>query len=281
MNLLLAQASSPASDSGAQEFLANLSLGMVAGIALLFTLIRFALLKLASERAPNTPSSPRSIAEIFESLTVALVLVFLIIRPFFVQAFFIPSESMEPTLLGHEAGYNSQTQETHPSAVKDHIFVNKFNYHFSDPNRGDIIVFRAPKNADQESPMRGQPQVENVLIKRCMGIPGDTLEVRRETIKENGEEKEIGVLYRNNERLEEFPSPNGYKIKEHMNWPQAPNAVFAVGKPLKLGEGEYFAMGDNRNNSNDSRYWGILTRSRIIGKASVIFLPLDRIRVLK
>ncbi len=281
MNLLLAQASSPASDSGAQEFLANLSLGMVAGIALLFTLIRFALLKLASERAPNTPSSPRSIAEIFESLTVALVLVFLIIRPFFVQAFFIPSESMEPTLLGHEAGTNSNTGETHAEAAKDHIFVNKLSFHFGNPNRGDIIVFRAPKNADQESPMRGQPQVENVLIKRCMGIPGDTLEVRRETLQVKGSEETVGVLYRNGERLEELPSPNGYKINEPMSWPQPPGAIYAVGKPLKLGEGEYFAMGDNRNHSNDSRYWGILTRSRIIGKASVIFLPLDRIRVLK
>ena len=280
MDFLLAQAT-PGSDTGAQEFLANLSVGMVVGIAFVFTLIRFALLKMSNDRSPNAPNATRSIAEIFESLTVALVLVFLIIRPFFVQAFFIPSESMEPTLLGHEAGLNPSTNETHESAVKDHIFVNKFTFHFANPHHGDITVFRAPKEADMESVMRGVPQVENVLIKRCMGVPGDKLEVKEEKIKENGEEKSVGVLYRNDQRLEELPSPDGYTIKEHMSWPQPQNAIFAVGKPLVLGPDDYFMMGDNRNNSNDSRYWGVLKRNRVIGKASIIFLPLDRLRVLK
>lgn len=280
MNFLLAQ-SIPPSDSGAQEFLANLSVGMVAGVALLFTLLRFALLRMSASSPAKGAVTTRSVAEIFESLTVALVLVFLIIRPFFVQAFFIPSESMEPTLLGHEAGYNEQTREKHDTAVKDHIFVNKFTYHFANPNREDIFVFRAPLIADGENPAKGLPPVENVLIKRCMGIPGDVLQVRHEPRKNDGVTEEVGVLYRNGKRLEELPSPDGYKINEPMAWPQDPRAINGGDTPITLGPDEYFAMGDNRNHSNDSRFWGVVKRDRIIGKASVIFLPLDRMRVLR
>lgn len=273
-------------NEGATEILANLSAGMVVLIALGLTVARLLLVRpiltlSASERAASgrieAELSPfaRGIAELLESFIIAGVLVFLIIRPFFVQAFFIPSESMEPTLLGHNAG-PSPSGDNHAETVHDHIFVNKLIYRLGEPQRSDIIVFRAPKNADMESINRGREPQENVLIKRLIGVPGDTIEIKN------------GAVYRNGEKLNEpvadksgNPPPGApYSIKELMRETEPESARFGVGEPLKLGSDELFVMGDNRNDSNDSRYWGILKRDRVIGKAMFIFLPVNRIRVL-
>src|SRR5579871_6026399 len=156
---------------GAGEILANLSVGYIVLAALVLTCLR---LLLVPYRAP----AARSIAELIESLLIAGVLVFLIIRPFFLQAFYIPSESMEPTLMGHDQGYNRSTDTQNNEAIHDHIFVNKLIYRLRDPGSGEIIVFRAPKSADIADQQEGKPQVENVLIKRLIGVPGDTIEVK-------------------------------------------------------------------------------------------------------
>jgi signal peptidase I len=268
----------PTSDTGATEFLANLSVGTVVLIALILTVIRLVLLRpnapLRPGKPPEVPPTARGIAEILESLIIAGVLVFLIIRPFFVQAFFIPSESMEPTLLGHNAGVNPETNSNHSDTVHDHIFVNKLIYRYSEPQRGDVIVFKAPKEADAISLSRGLPPQENVLIKRLIGIPGDTIQVKD------------GAVYRNGQKLNEPVHVDGkeplgtYEIREPISDPQPPNAIYGTDKPIKLGPNQLFVMGDNRNDSNDSRYWGVLDRSRVIGKASLIFWPLNRLRVL-
>ena len=156
----------------------------------------------------------------------------------------------------------------HEDTVHDHIFVNKLVYRYSNPQHSDIVVFRAPKEADMESKMNGRPQIENVLIKRCIGIPGDTIEVKD------------GAVYRNGQKL-----PDTY-IKEPMDVDQPQQAIFGVDKPgeephpLVLGPTQYFMMGDNRNDSNDSRYWGPLERDRVIGKANLVFFPINRIHVL-
>jgi signal peptidase I len=280
MDFLLAQ-TGVSTETGATEFLANLSVGWVTAIALALTVLRVALLLPAFlpssyNRPPQVSPVARSVAEILESLVVAGVLVFLIIRPFFVQAFFIPSESMEPTLLGHDAGVNRTTGEVHEETVHDHIFVNKLVFRMGDPQRGDIIVFKAPKNADAESRNSGRPQQENILIKRCVAIPGDTVEIKEGTLYINGKKVEEDIYEPGKQ-----PVKSRYFIKEKMNESPPPQAIYGVGQPLKLEPGQYFAMGDNRNDSNDSRYWGPLERSRIIGKASVIFWPLNRIQILK
>src|SRR5437867_13107701 len=103
---------------GATEMLANLSIGYVVLAAFILTAIRLVLV-------PSTTTFARSVAELVESLLIAGVLVFMVIRPFFVQAFFIPSESMEPTLQGHNEGYNPMTGQNYPNTIHDHIFVNK------------------------------------------------------------------------------------------------------------------------------------------------------------
>src|SRR5438270_720239 len=139
-------------DTGVGEIFASLSVGMITLIALALTMLRLLLLSLKAPRpgrVDDVHPMARGLAEILESLIIAGILVFLIIRPFFVQAFFIPSESMEPTLLGHDAGSKQGSNTTtHDDTVHDHIFVNKLIYRYSEPKRGDIIVFRAPARAD-------------------------------------------------------------------------------------------------------------------------------------
>ena len=297
----------PSTDTGATEFLANLSVGSIVAAALVLTLLRLLILQVSGAlknrgyAANGTGASPtltakmgaaaapgdswaRGLAEILESLIIAGVLVFLVIRPFFVQAFFIPSESMENTLLGHDAG-QSTTGVFHQDSVHDHIFVNKLVYRYSRPQRSDIVVFKAPKEADAEHKYSGV-QVENVLIKRLIGVPGDTIEVKD------------GRVYRNNQPLDEYHNDKAgnlipgftYSIREPMDQGLEPNFVFGTrgsrgdaatpGGPIHLGPHQLWVMGDNRNDSNDSRYWGPLDDSRVIGKASLIFWPVSRLRIL-
>ena len=248
----------PPSEVGATEWLANLSIGYVVIAAFILTLLRLILV-------PSRGALARSVAELVESLIIAGVLVFLVIRPFFLQAFFIPSESMEPTLMGHNAGI-SQTGEEYKDTIHDHIFVNKMVYRLREPRRGEIIVFKAEKKADKTAELMGRQPVENVLIKRLVAVPGDTLEVKPD---ETGKMR----VYLNGRPLVERYT------KAEMN--PNPGASFAVNGPLKLGPNELFVMGDNRNNSNDSRFWGPLPRSRVIGKAELIFWPLSRIRFIR
>ncbi len=267
MNFLAQQATNSIAEAPPTEFLANLSVGMIGFIALVLSLVRFALLNPTSNRPPANLA--RGIAEFCESILVALVLVFLLIRPFLLQAFFIPSQSMENTLLGHSAGVDGYTD-----TVNDHIFVNKLVFRYSAPQHKDIIVFRAPKDADGESRQRGLPQVENVLIKRVIGVPGDTIQVKEVEVKEGGEKKTIKAVFRNGERLIE-----PYTKEPMDGYPGAP--PFAGITPLKLAPDQYFVMGDNRNNSNDSRFWGVVTRDRVIGKASFIFMPFNRMGLIR
>lgn len=250
-------------EPGVTELLANLSVGHVVLAAFVLTAIR---LTLVANRAPLA----RSISELVESLLIAGVLVFLIIRPFFLQAFFIPSESMEPTLMGHTAGYNPATNTEYPSTIHDHIFVNKLVYRYSEPQPGDIIVFRAEKKADRE---HGE-QLENVLIKRLIAVGPAKVEIKD------------GKVWVNDRALHEpVANPDGscparYCIKEEMD-PPPDAARYAVREPLFLKPGELFVMGDNRNNSNDSRFWGTLKRNRVIGKAVFIFWPLSRMGLIR
>jgi signal peptidase I len=261
---ILAQVTTTA-EGGATEVLANLSVSMIGLIALVLTLLRFALLHPVTK---NPKSPARGFAEVAESLLIALVLVFLLIRPFFLQAFFIPSESMETTLLGHTAEPGKYTD-----TVNDHIFVNKLIFRYSNPQFKDIIVFRAPKEADAESLRRELPPQENILIKRVIGVPGDTILVKDVVAAKEGERQIQKAVFRNGSRLEEP------YIKEPME--SSGGGRYGVEQAIKLNEDEYFVMGDNRNNSNDSRFWGIVKRNRVIGKASLIFMPFNRMGLIR
>ena len=188
----------------------------------------------------RTAPARRFSLELLDSGLIAFILVFLVIRPFVVQAFYIPSESMVPTLVPH-----------------DRILVNKFLYRLNEPRRGDIIVFDAPEEA-----LTGTGKKD--FVKRLIGLPGDLVEVRR------GD----GV-YINGSRLEEAP---GVALPTY-DWPEDNVGRFAT-EAYRIPEGYYFVLGDNRPESNDSHSWGVLKADRVLGKAVVVFWPPTRIRLL-
>lgn len=321
------------------ERIANLQIEYIIATVIVLLIARIILGRYKSKAA-------KSVTEIVESALIAIVLVFLVIRPFVVQAFFIPSESMEPTLL-----------------TGDRLLVNKFIYRFTDPKHGDIIVFKSPPAANEARSESGPVMVplqvdraralsdwnevagkvmeamgdkgevrihptsahggeygeieelcllgksdsigeilpmvkhtyaadnydlivkfvgiddrpaaealvgkearigEKDYIKRVIGIPGDTLEVKELGVNRYGEQEY--ALYRNNQPLDEpyIMAPPDYAMPK-----------------IKIPKGMLFMMGDNRRNSNDSHKWGTLDRRRVVGKAMVIFWPLNRIRVVR
>lgn len=133
--------------------------------------------------------------------------------------------------------------------IRDFILVNKFIYRFHPPARGDIMVFIPPAEAHADG---------KDYIKRIIGVGGDTVKV------------ESGKVYRNGKALDE---------------PYIAESIFGDFPEVKVPEDCFFAMGDNRNNSEDSRFWGFVPRKNVIGKAFVIFWPLlpnnFRARVLR
>jgi signal peptidase I len=210
-------------------------------------------------------------------LVSLLFLAYLLIGP---RTFDVVSASMEPTLMSHDEGVNIYSGENYHDTIHDHILVSSSAYWFQAPQFGDIILFQAPKQADFLNLIAHQPPQEALLVQRIIGLPGDTIEIRAGTAIKNGKQAPAGIVYRNGTPLEEYTDgkPPGY-IKEPMYFPQPSNVKFGVDKPLKLGPEAYFVMGDNRNDSNDSRYWGTLERSRILGKVKSILSPPERRRL--
>jgi len=183
----------------------------------------------------------------------------LAIQAWLVKPYQIPSQSMEPTL-----------------DVGQRVLVNRFLYHFTDPSIGDIVVFHPPAGADggntecgisvkgQEPINVGMPcpkptpeESSQNFIKRIVAGPGDTLSVKDGHPVVNGVEKTD----------EPYTRPCGGG--DACNLPKA----------ITIPPGDYFMMGDNRGESDDSRFWGPVPRSWIIGKAFATYWPPDRIGI--
>jgi signal peptidase I len=128
-------------------------------------------LSVAERRKGKEGERVRGWGEVVESFVIAVVIVFLVVRPFVAQAFYIPSRSMTPTL-----------------NVSDRIIVNKLAYRFSEPARHDIVVFRAPKEAS------GALEDDKDFVKRVIGIPGDTVEVHGGSTYINGRLDELACI---------------------------------------------------------------------------------------
>jgi len=190
-----------------------------------------------------------------------IILVVLVIRSFIAEPFRIPSGSMLPTL-----------------HVGDFILVNKFAYGIrlpvlhtkildvGKPERGDVFVFRYPKN----------PNVD--YIKRVVGLPGDTVGYFNKTIYINGKEISQTVKEKDVDMLTIIPMH--YELRtETLGTHQHdllidPNRNMSEGE-IVIPEGHYFAMGDNRDNSNDSRFWGPVPEENLVGKAFFIWMSWD------
>jgi signal peptidase I len=175
-----------------------------------------------------------------------------------VQAFIVPTPSMDTTV-----------------RVGDHLLVDKLSYAPSDsfsrhllpytePKRGDVIVFRYPMDISQN------------YVKRCMGVPGDHIKVVDKDLYLNGKKLVEPYIQHIFPRIEayrdNFPSEPYGPVYDRARKMLAENVVNGE---VVVPEGSYFAMGDNRDNSLDSRYWGFVPRENIIGKPLVIFWSYD------
>lgn len=190
-------------------------------------------------------------------LAVSIVL-FGVIRTFFVEAFKIPSGSMENTLqigdflLVNKLVYGAEVPFTHKRLPR-----------LRDPQRGDVIVFEYP-----EDPTKN-------FVKRLVGLPGDTLEMREGSLVRNA--KRVPELYVEHTDPDIDPSPEDFRWQRDYVIRSAPTVASGYHPsrnnwgPLIVPKGNYFVLGDNRDNSLDSRYWGFVPDSLVKGRPFVIY----------
>lgn len=193
-----------------------------------------------SDKQARAKSARRILWEYVEAIATALIFA-LLIRAYVVQAFKIPSGSMKPTLV-----------------VGDHLLVNKFLYGtvipFTNkrvlvvrpPQRGDVIVFKYPKDPSRD------------FIKRIVGVPGDKVEERNK------------IVYVNDKRT--IDSFTQHAEPDMIPAGVDPRDTFG---PVTVPKGEFFVMGDNRDRSYDSRYWGFVPYGNIAGEAFIIYWSWD------
>jgi signal peptidase I len=197
-----------------------------------------------------------SVAELLLIVLVALGLA-LLVQAFLVKPYRIPSASMEPTL-----------------DINQRILVDRLRITTGSPKIGEIMVFHPPRNyqvcadADQGNDVAGQPdaqacdvaqrkQASVTFVKRVVGLPGDRLSIRNGRVFRNG-----------------VPEPDGFTIR--CNGDPACNFP----RPIVVPKGDYYMMGDNRPDSDDSRFWGPVPRSWLIGQVFFTYWPPDRVGTL-
>ena len=214
-----------------------------------------------------------------------VILIVFLLRSFLVEPFKIPSGSMLPTLL-----------------IGDFILVNKFTYgirlpvinkkivDINAPQRGEVMVFRYPEN----------PSLD--YIKRIVGIPGDKVSYQNKRLSINGQEVktdadgqynyvETGLSFVSTQRMKEFLAPDHahailintdiptLRVSDVKRFPFYENCVYnEAGFTCTVPPGNYFMMGDNRDSSSDSRYWGFVPEENIVGKAFLIWWNFDELK---
>jgi signal peptidase I len=193
-----------------------------------------------------------------------IILLVLVIRSFIAEPFRIPSSSMVPTL-----------------HVGDFILVNKFAYGIrlpvlhskvldtGEPERGDVLVFRYPKKPKDKD----KPDVD--YIKRVVGLPGDRVGYFDKTVYLNGEPVGQDVLAADDQELPDYIQTRFEHLGEKGHYIVVDNDKRPLEGEMVVPEGHYFVMGDNRDNSNDSRYWGTVPEENLVGKAFLIWMSWD------
>lgn len=204
-------------------------------------------------RVASRKSRPVRVAREYAILAIAAIVLASLVRAFLGQAYWIPSPSMYPTL-----------------KVGDRVIVSRLSYHLGDPDRGDIVVFQNPDYVDtgRKDPVSrglrnllevvgiGQPK-DKYFIKRVIGLPGDRLQVKNDHVWINGK-----VL------PEAWLQPGVRTLWD--------SGMTYGGTEFKLAAHSYFMMGDNREESRDSRYFGPIARKKMVGRAFVRIWPVGR-----
>lgn len=215
------------------------------------------------KKKPQQPFS-RWAWENFKSLAGAIV-IYLFVKTLFVEAFRIPSGSMIPTLL-----------------VGDWLFVNKLAYGptipftnahlpgYTNPKHGDVVVFQSPYQADNA------PDFTPILVKRLIGMPGDTLYMRGGQLYLNGMAQHQGFAATNFVGDNTTPAPNfdwqhTIELKNTRFGSAPPQPTLGNWGPLLIPRDHFFMMGDNRYCSKDSRYWGVVPRENVRGRPLFVY----------
>ena len=170
---------------------------------------------------PSTERAPHPLSEIVQFAIIALIIV-IPIRMFIAQPFIVSGASMENTFHGNE-----------------YLIVDQVSYYFDEPARGDVVIFRYPKDPSK------------FFIKRIIGVPGDTVDITGNIVTVTNASGTTATL-------------DEPYVKD-----MAPTTQLSE----TLGDREYFVMGDNRDQSSDSRVWGVLQREKIVGRALVRLFP--------
>ncbi len=209
--------------------------------------------------SPNAPVEPWYVE--YSRSFFPVLLIVLLLRAFVAEPFRIPSGSMMPTLL-----------------VGDFILVNKFAYgirlpilhtkviDIGEPKRGDVIVFRWPRDTSLD------------YIKRVVGVPGDRIRYVNKKLYINGKLVETNLVgpYKGRGR---YAHPYEYEYRENLDGVEHSILINDARRNMDyldvVPEGQYFVMGDNRDNSNDSRFWGFVPEKNLVGRAMFIWMNWD------
>ena len=318
--LPIAQAQ-PAGTRELVDGLARTPLSHVVLFVVVLTIIRLAVVPYLKNTRIHLRSTPYAIAkfanEMLDSFIYAGVFVFMIIRPFGVQAFLVPSGSMWPTL-----------------EVNDFIVANKAVYRYSEPKANDIIVFHPPAVAAiSQSDLDADGELKMDYVKRCIGGPGDLVEIKKGVVYRNGvaipepyktysdctDQEEpcqnfrvvsddakkdltlasfklvnnkgelIPLNYTELDANSSDPRTDGlpgdkipYHVARKFQIPTLDEQKKLMELPAqKVPPGHFLMMGDNRNNSHDGRVWGLITRDEIIGRAEMVWWPFTHIHRLQ
>jgi signal peptidase I len=175
---------------------------------------------------------------------VGAVAIVLAIKAWVVNPYRIPSSSMEPTL------HCARPAPGCEARFSDRVLANRFIYHFRDPHRGEVVVFKTPPAAKAKCGAGG------TFVKRIIGLPGETVQMRIR--------RGAAYVYINGQRLEE-------------PYIQRDRRDIGPAESFKVPRGEYFMMGDNRAQSCDSRVWGSVPRENLIGQVFMTYWPPQRV----